>query len=209
MRKEILIMTKSAKINGFCVAGIDISNGRWIRLVSDDENGEGAVSREDLTFQNGMQAEIFDLVAVECKYFPTEAQSENYLYDNQFYWEKIRAMNREEAFSECPLNNSQYIFENSEKSIDENEITGESLVLVEIEHIVISVVNEYEKKKWKVDFEYNGVHYSNISIGDISIRNEYNGYGIYQIQGRHKAVFSLTGRYERTGKYYKMLAQLF
>ena len=187
MRKEILIMTKSAKINGFCVAGIDISNGRWIRLVSDDENGEGAVSREGLTFQNGTQAKIFDLVAVECEYFPTEAQSENYLYDNHFYWEKIGAMNREEAFSECPLNNSQYIFENSERSIDENEITGESLVLVEIDHIVINVVNEYEKKKWKVDFEYNGFQYSNISIGDISIRNEYNGYGIYQIQGRHKA----------------------
>lgn len=92
MKKEILIMTKSAKINGFCVAGIDISNGRWIRLVSDDKNGEGAVSRNDLTFQNGTQAEIFDLVSVECTPSPTKAQSENNLYDNNFYWIKIRTM---------------------------------------------------------------------------------------------------------------------
>lgn len=209
MKKEIIILTKSAKINGFCVAGIDISNGQWIRLVSDDETGEGAVSKADLTFQNGTQAEIFDLVAVECMPAPTEAQAENYLYDNRYYWGKIRTMNREEAFAECPLSNSQFLFENSERSLDDNEITGESLVLAEIDHIVINVVNEYDKKKWKVNFEYNGSKYSNISIGDISIRNKYNNYGTYPITGRHKAVFSLTGRYEMTGKYYKMLAQLF
>ena len=209
MRKEILIMTKSAKINGFCVAGIDISNGRWIRLVSDDENGEGAVSRDDLTFQNGTQAEVFDLVAVECEPLPTDAQSENHLYDTEYYWTKIRTMSRNEAFSECPLSNSQFIFENSARSLDENEITGESLVLVEIDHIIVNVVNEYEKNKCKVDFEYNGFQYSNISIGDISIRNEYSDYGSYRIPGRHKAVFSLTGRYEITGKYYKMLAHLY
>lgn len=209
MKKEILIMTKSAKINGFCVAGIDISNGRWIRLVSDDENCEGAVSRDDLTFQNGIQAEVFDLVAVECEPSPTAAQSENYLYDNGYYWDKIRTMSTEEAFAKCQLNNSQFLFVNNDRSLNDNEITGESLVLAEIDHIVINVVNEYDKKKWKVNFDYNGFKYSNISIGDISIRNKYNDYGTYMIQGRHKAVFSLTGRYERTGKYYKMLAQLF
>lgn len=209
MKKEIIILTKSAKINGFCVAGIDIHNREWIRLVSDDESGEGAVSKDDLTYQNGTQAEIFDLVAVECEPSPTAAQSENYLYDNRYYWNKIKTMSSGEAFAECPLSNSQFIFENSERSLDDNEITGESLVLVEIDHVIINVVNEYDDKKWKVTFDYNGFEYSNISIGDISIRNKYNGYGTYMIQGRHKAVFSLTGRYERTGKYYKMLAQLF
>ncbi len=209
MKKEIIILTKSAKINGFCVAGIDISNGQWIRLVSDDENGEGAVSKDDLTFQNGTQAEIFDLVAVECMPAPTEAQTENYLYDNGYYWEKIRTMSPEEAFAKCKLSNSQFLFENNERSLDDNEITGESLVLAEIDHIVINVVNEYDKKKWKVNFDYNGFKYSNISIGDISIRNEYYDYGTYKILGKHMAVFSLTGKYDKTGKYYKMLAQLF
>jgi len=88
MKKEIIILTKSAKINGFCVAGVDISNGEWIRLVSDDANGEGAVSRNDLTYEDGIQAEIFDLVAVECMPAATEAQSENYLYNRRYYWEK-------------------------------------------------------------------------------------------------------------------------
>lgn len=209
MKKEIIILTKSAKINGFCVAGIDIHNGKWIRLVSDDESGEGAVSKADLTYQNGTQAEIFDLVAVECEPSPTAAQSENYLYDNGYYWNKIKTMSPEEAFAKCPLNNSQFLFVNNDRSLNDNEITGESLVLAEIDHIVINVVNEYDKKKWKVNFDYNGFNYSNISIGDISIRSKYDKYETYSIRGRHKAVFSLTGRYEMTGKYYKMLAQLF
>lgn len=209
MKKEIIILTKSAKINGFCVAGIDISNGQWIRLVSDDETGEGAVSKDDLTFQNGTQAEIFDLVAVECMPAPTEAQAENYLYDNGYYWKKIRTMSPEEVFAVCQLSNSQFLFKNSERSLDDNEITGESLVLAEIDHIVINVINEYDKKKWKVNFDYNGFKYSNISIGDIAIRNEYYDYGTYKILGKHRAVFSLTGKYDKTGKYYKMLAQLF
>lgn len=209
MRKEILIMTKSAKINGFCVAGIDISNGSWIRLVSDDESGEGAVSRADLTYQNGKQAEVFDLVAVECEPAPTEAQSENHLYDADYYWSKIRTMGHEEAFANCPISNSMFIFRNNRRSLDEDEIYGESLMLVEIDNIRVKVVHEYDKKKWKADFRCNGVHYSDINIGDIPIRNEYNDYGTYSIHGKHKAIFSLTGRYERTGKYYKMLAQLF
>jgi len=118
-------------------------------------------------------------------------------------------MSQEEAFDNCPVNNSAFIFKNSERSIDENEINGESLMIADIDHIVINVVCEYDKKKWKVNFEYNGSQYSNISVGDIFVRNRYAEYGNYRIPGWHMAVFSLTGKYERTGKYYKMLAQLF
>lgn len=209
MKKEIIILTKSAKINGFCVAGIDITNGQWIRLVSDDENGEGAVAREDLTFEDGTQAEIFDLVAVECEPVATYSQAENYLYDKTHCWTKIRTMNRTEAFSYCRLNNSPFIFVNRKRSLDENEVNGESLMLAEINNIIIKVVCEYDRKKWKVDFEYNGISYFDISVGDINIRNRYNDCGEYQVTDKHWAVFSLTGKFEITGKYYKMLAQLF
>lgn len=209
MQKELIILTKSAKINGFCVAGIDIENGQWIRLVSDNENGEGAVSLIDLTYEDGTEAQIFDLVSVECFPAATEVQSENFLYDKQSCWKKIRTVSPEEAFNNCPLNNSPYIFNNTERALDENGINGESLMLAEIDNIVINVVCEYNKTKWRVNFEYNGFVYNNISVGDIHIRNICKEYRAYPLQGKHIAVFSLTGKYERTGKYYKMLAQLF
>lgn len=209
MKKELIILTKSAKINGFCVAGIDISNGKWIRLVSDDVSGEGAVAERDLTYDDGTQAKIFDLVAVECMPAATKAQSENYLYDKNCNWKKIKTVSYEDVFKNYQLSDSAFIFGNSERSLNENEINGESLMLAKIDKIKINVVFEYGKKKWKVNFEYNGSKYINISVGDIYIRNTYNNLGSYNISGEHIAVFSLTGKYEINGKYYKMLAQLF
>jgi len=209
MKKEIIIMTKSAKINGFCVAGIDIRNGKWIRLVSNDVTGEGAVSKRDLTFEDGSEAEIFDIVSVECSPLATIAQSENYLYDNRYYWEKIRSLGYDEAIANCSLDNSPYIFVNNKRSLDEDEINGKSLLLAEIDNIVINVVYEFNKKKWKASFEYNGLEYNDINVGDINIRNTYTECGQFDILGKHFAVFSLTGKFELTGKYYKMLAQLF
>ena len=37
MNRDIVILTKSRKDNGYCVAGLDIETGRWIRLVSDNK----------------------------------------------------------------------------------------------------------------------------------------------------------------------------
>lgn len=33
MEKEIIILTKSAKYGGLCVAGVDFKTGEWVRLV--------------------------------------------------------------------------------------------------------------------------------------------------------------------------------
>lgn len=38
---RLVIMTESSKFSGKCVAGIDTESGRWVRLVSDDEETHG------------------------------------------------------------------------------------------------------------------------------------------------------------------------
>lgn len=48
MKKNIIILTKSIKHGGFCVAGIDTDNGEWIRLISSDANSEHAVPYQDM-----------------------------------------------------------------------------------------------------------------------------------------------------------------
>lgn len=45
MEKKIIILTKSKKHSGYCVAGIDYETGEWIRLVSSDLETEGALFR--------------------------------------------------------------------------------------------------------------------------------------------------------------------
>ena len=41
MEKKIIILTKSKKHSGYCVAGIDYETGEWIRLVSSDSETGG------------------------------------------------------------------------------------------------------------------------------------------------------------------------
>ena len=44
MQKDIIILTESDKNHAFCVAGIDIHTGRWVRLVTEDEDTDGALT---------------------------------------------------------------------------------------------------------------------------------------------------------------------
>ena len=44
MKKEVAILTKSSKYKGYCVAGIDVNTGEWVRFVSDNEQTHGALS---------------------------------------------------------------------------------------------------------------------------------------------------------------------
>ena len=53
MEKEILILTKSCKNGGYCVAGIDLETKKSVRLVSDDQGTQGALSKDDLRLLMG------------------------------------------------------------------------------------------------------------------------------------------------------------
>ena len=209
MRKEILIMTKSAKINGFCVAGIDIHNGKWIRLVSDNnEEGEGAVLRKDLLYKDYSEAQIFDIIEVNGHNSPTDAQRENFIYYGQ--WNKIGTGSLQEVISKYGYSSHRFILGNTSATLDESELTGESLSLVIINNITIDVyINKRGKIKHKINFTCNGSKYNGIYLSDIQLKDQFNKVGLYNIEGQHYAVFSITGKFETTGLYYKMLAKLF
>lgn len=89
MEREVAILTMSSKNGGFCVAGIDVNNGKWIRLVSDDTETHGALSRDDIKYQNGSFCKPLDVVAVPIiKDLPLQYQPENVLIDSEKWWKK-------------------------------------------------------------------------------------------------------------------------
>ena len=67
-----------------------------------------------------------------------------------------------------------------------------------------------EKKKFHVDFDYNGVSYERFGFGDIAIRQKlYNEpCGKFFIANKAVATFSLTNPY-KDDRCYKMLANLY
>ncbi len=95
MKKEIIILTKSSKNNEYCVAGKDISNGKWIRVVSETDGGE--VPKKDVKYSDGSEVEILDIVEITFKkHEPKEHQCENYIYDNNVTWKKMERNTVEE-----------------------------------------------------------------------------------------------------------------
>lgn len=212
MTKDIVIMAKSIKhYPNYCIAGIDIKSGEWIRPVSDDDESECAVLEEDAIYEDGTEVKILDIVRIEfVNHSPNDAQYENYQYDCTKYWKKIGEISLQNVIDIYQLDNPKFIFGNDEKAVCDEELTGTSLLFLKIQNPTICV-KTFERKKVSINFTYNNIEYRYIQIGDSELYKKYKTYpdGYYQIANEKIAVFSLTGKYIKDGKYYKMLAQLF
>lgn len=88
--KHIVCLANSRKLNGRCVAGIEIAQDRrlgWIRPVSAREHQE--VSEYERQYQNGADPRLLDIVDVPLlRAQPHEYQQENWLLDPAQYWVK-------------------------------------------------------------------------------------------------------------------------
>lgn len=86
--KRIVCLANSRKLNGRCVAGLEILRGRrvgWIRPVSSREHEE--VSEYERQYEDGSDPRVLDIMDVpliEPK--PKGYQTENWLIDPEAYW---------------------------------------------------------------------------------------------------------------------------
>ena len=89
--KRIVCLANSRKLHGRCVAGREWRDGRpgpWIRLVSDRENQE--VSEYERQYEDGSDPKVLDVIDVPVLApRPDGCQSENWLLDPEYYWEKV------------------------------------------------------------------------------------------------------------------------
>jgi hypothetical protein len=89
--KRIVCLANSRKLNGRCVAGIELSGGRrvgWIRPVSAREHEE--VSEYERQYEDGSDPRVLDIMDVPLlSPRPKGYQKENWLLDPDAYWVKI------------------------------------------------------------------------------------------------------------------------
>lgn len=204
MQKDIIILTESDKNHGYCVAGIDIHTGRWVRLVSEDKDTDGALTLEDLTYKNGERCKVLDCVSVpiieKCR---DQIQPENHLLDRSYYLEKISECSLRDVLKLHKPEVHDYILgKNEGHYVTERYVCnagGKSLVLVEVRNLRI-YSNEDGKKK--ADFYYNFRNYRNFPVTD----REY--YDKKVIINSAILVISLTGKVYHE-KYFKCIAKIF
>lgn len=169
MTKEVIILTKSSKNKGYCVAGLDFKTGKWIRLVSNNDNTQGALSDDDMQYPDGLYCNPYDLVRVQIKEpMPTEYQPENYLVDEGYYLDKIRKCSIEEIISLHSPEKHDYLFGDTDCYITEEQICkiGYSLVFVKVTNLTINQTYLYGKRKTKASFLYNQDIYNRLSVTD-------------------------------------------
>lgn len=203
---KVLILTKSAKHGEYCVAGIDLDNMSWVRLVSDNESTMYALTREMLEYSTGNQCQVLDVIDVAVlKRVPLIIQNENVLIDENFYFSYIETGSIKEL--EQFMCNDEYIFGNNFRYIDKSTALkcGCSLKLFEVENLeLVEITNNQNQKRRKVNFKYNGYDYCEISMTDYDFYN----YPLGKVADKAYIVVSIPED-DYNGNYYKFVSKIF
>lgn len=209
MEREVAILTRSSKFKKYCVAGVDINTGEWVRFVSDNEQAHGALSAYDISYADGRICKPLDVVLVDVVgAAPLALQPENYLIDSHEYWRKTRECTLSDVLAVHPAEVRPYIYGNTYPYVDDEEIDsiGYSLTLVHVSSLEISqTINFNGQPKTKASFIYNGKWYSNMSVTDPDFYSVPNG---TRFANAH-LVISLPDTPFPEDCYYKFVAQIF
>lgn len=215
MERDIVILATSEKYGNFCVAGVDVNTGQWIRPYSRFKDIAGAVPLEHITYENGERAKIFDVVRINFnEHCNNIVQPENIYYDHSHKWKYIDKLTLYKTVLIHDFDYRDKIFFNTERRLTQPEIDSvlkkESLLMLYVTNI--DVVVEFSKydnqRKFRLNFDCEGQHYIRFSIGDPIIRQLYcyKPPGTYRFYDKAIIVFSLTDKF-KDDRYYKMAAQ--
>ena len=215
--RKLVILAESAKFNNYCVAGVDIDTGEWIRPISEKAELEEAVPLEDLKYPDGSLVELLDVV--EIKFSDRSAnnpiQPENFFYNAKYFWQKVGRVTLQDVIDEHGYDLRNEIFFSDKRSICGADVlklsAHESLLLLPVEDLFIAVETVKDHKKFFADFNYRGKKFFRFSVGDIAVRNAFadKGAGKYFLKNFAAVVFSLTNPFRHDAECYKMLAQIF
>lgn len=146
--KRFILLANSRKLNGRCVAGIEIITGKpvgWVRPVSD--HGHGEVSESDRRYKDGSDPALRDIVEAQFKAAkPDGHQLENWLIDDQYYWVKRGRLKRADLAAMVTLEKPLWGFGSSTYNGCNDQLTPEeavaaacSLALVRVKQLQLRV----------------------------------------------------------------------
>lgn len=220
MLKDIIVLTCSKKYSEYCVSGIDAKTGKWIRLVTKDNDTEAAVPYRDIQYNDGATLKPLDVIKVDIlEHKPLYYQPENYLYNQKFKWKYVNKVKLEYVTDLVKQNDDKLLFYNHHKTVEPDELKSidedqrYSLKIIPIENLVLHIeqAEKFAPRKYRLYFNYNGIEYKGWSITDLVLLGKFKEYtlGVYPSKRDAIAVISLTGPYEWDNKHYKIIAQLF
>lgn len=214
MEKEIIILAKSKKYGGYCVAGIDANTGKWIRLNSNNKESHGAVPKTFMKDCYGHTIDVLDRIKVNIKqYIPEGMQIENYLYDESTRFIRQGKVTLNYVLAKIYQKAEDYIFYNVGRWIPKEDINQipcydwHSLQWIQARTLSIyTKYNEYKDRvSYRGEIEYKGHYYRDLSITDESFIERCQKEKIKSLKNPF-LVMSLGVPFEKDNRQYKLIA---
>ena len=179
--KTILVLANSRKLGGHCVAGREWSSegpGEWIRPVT--LHSDGALSQLDRRYADGGEPALLDIVRIRClQTQPHGFQTENYLVDLSFRWQKLGHLDPRRIAQLCEEVDRLWINGynstgglNDRFPVAELSSGGGSLRLVRPENVRYVVAAEFNRRVVRASFQLAAVKYC-LAVTDWAIEAEY------------------------------------
>ncbi|MFE9093634.1 hypothetical protein [Streptomyces sp. NPDC007264] len=216
--KTLVCLANSRKLSGRCVAGmVDDGSGEWVRPVSARPNRE--VSARERQYEDRTDPSVLDIVLVPLlRPQPHDFQSENWLLDPDYYWEKtgrvewIGLLRLEQCPSALWINGSSTYHGSNDRVPTEEAVTlPDSLKLIRVTDLTLQVhvpgaMFGDQRLVLRACFSYAG-HVYILRVTDPKYELEYLGKpeGTYEL-GESFLTVSLGEPYE--GYVYKLVAAI-
>lgn len=168
---DMIVLTRSSKYKDYCVAGIEIPTGKFIRLVTDNERTHGALSYRDLIMDNGCNAHPLDVVRVNnAQYYPGATQRENYQINQNERIQYLYTTTARELSQYNTVESQRGIFNAFEPIIQpvQAKKLDHSLELVRVNNLKIYTESKNGKNRTKADFIKDDRQFKRFSVTDPS-----------------------------------------
>jgi len=213
--KTIICLANSRKNGESCIAGKEIKNnqiGQWVRPVSG--RLKGGITLEEQAYGIESYPKLLDVIRVPIiRVCPSVYQNENWLIEPKIRWEKTGSCNvsclEKLATKTGPLWINGYSSKNGENNyvpIDETKSFISSLILIDVDDLVLSISEFEGARKLRGTFSLGKTVYD-LPITDRSVESSYDHRrpGKYSL-GRSYLTISLAQEFQ--GNAYKLIAAI-
>lgn len=205
MKRLFVLVTRSYKYGGYCVAGFDAETKAWVRLVAGSDPSNNEIPKNIFD-----PFDDLDILEVETLgESPYGCQSENVVLDLNTPPVRRGKLDFSELLRPPRLARSSSLFGNLSSSLSEDEVAKQqySLGLFPVENLRFQYAEGDDGKvRYRGSFFHRGMRYSGLTVTDPVFRkDEFAGQAIQ----RALVAVSLPALPYVNGKYYKFIAKIF
>ena len=207
MKIDAVILAKSTMWGKFCVAGIDVHSGGWVRLVG-YRDGDPLDDSQMMFINDCGSCQPLDLARIRiAQRLPRHNHVEDCMIERDA-WLKLGRLSVNEVLQTHPEESYRFIFGNGMEYVTDEEMSQlrfrYSLILIRAESLTLAPErNRKDELKARASFIHNGRQYEHIRVTDPEYEHRTDTFTL----GTAYLVMSMPVNPFK-GRYYKLIAKI-